>query len=114
DGSGGTAGLVTREDVLEEIVGEIQDEYDTEEPSVQELATGVYVADARLALDDVNEAHQLDLPAGESETLGGFVYDLFGRPPAVGEEVTADGTRFVAEATDGPRLLKVRVVTDSP
>lgn len=114
DEFGGTAGLVTLEDVLEEIVGEIQDEYDAEEPSVQEIEPGVYVVDARLALDDVNEELHLDLPAGESETLGGFVYDLFGRPPQAGEEVTSDGLRFIAEATDGPRLLKVRVVTGNP
>ncbi len=109
DEFGCTAGLVTLEDVLEEIVGEIQDEYDEEEPAIRAIEPGTSVVDAHLTIDDVNEELDLDLPPGDYETLGGLVYDLFGRPPEVGERVTFNGVSFTVEETDGPRLVKIRV-----
>jgi putative hemolysin len=114
DEFGGTSGLVTLEDVLEEIVGEIQDEFDAEEPSIARVDPQTSVVDAHLPIDEVNEQLGLDLPLGDYDTLGGFVYDLFGRPPEVGEQVAFERVQFIVEETDGPRLLKVRIVRPPP
>ncbi len=112
DEYGGTSGLVTIEDVLEEIVGEIEDEYDVEEqPGAEVLAAGEgALIDARMSVDDVNESLGFDLPQGDYDTLGGFVFSLFGRPPSVGDAVSHNGYEFVVEATEGLRILKVRVL----
>ncbi|NUL82387.1 MAG: HlyC/CorC family transporter [Armatimonadetes bacterium] len=111
DEYGGTAGVVTLEDLLEEIVGEIQDEYDAElrSPIVIEEDDS-FLVDAHLHLDDVN--HQLDstLSSEEFDTLGGYVFGLFGRQPQPGEEVCDEEWRFVVEETDGARLRRVRMV----
>lgn len=110
DEFGGTAGLVTLEDVIEEIVGEIQDEYDVEEPAIQPAGDETWVVDAHLPLDEVNEELKLALPPGDYDTLGGFVYNLFGRPPAVGEQAEFEGVAFVIEATEGARILTIRLI----
>lgn len=112
DEFGGTSGLVTIEDVLEEIVGEIEDEYDVDEhPGAQILATGEGVLiDARMSIDDVNETLGFTLPEGDYDTLGGFVFSLFGHPPKVGERIDHDEQEFVVEGTEGLRILKVRVL----
>ena len=116
DEFGGTSGLVTVEDVLEEIVGEIEDEYDVEQhPAAEISATGEgAIVDARMLIDDVNEQLKLGVPEGDYETLGGFVFSLFGRPPSVGERISYNNLEFVAEAMDGMRLLKIRVLTNEP
>jgi magnesium and cobalt exporter, CNNM family len=116
DEFGGTSGLVTIEDVLEEIVGEIEDEYDVEEhpgTEVSETGEGVLV-DARMTIDDVNEELGLNLPHGDYDTLGGFVFALFGRPAHAGERIAYDGIEFVAEALEGLRLIKIRVLRRAP
>jgi CBS domain containing-hemolysin-like protein len=111
DEYGGVAGLVTIEDILEEIVGEIQDEYDTgEEPLFQQEAEGTYVFDARANLDDVSQVLGVPLPADESyDTLGGFLYTQLGKVPAAGEQLRFD--RLVIEVLNvaGRRIGKVRV-----
>jgi len=116
DEFGGTSGLVTVEDVLEEIVGEIEDEYDEEEhPGAEVSASGdETIVDARMTLDDVNEELHLELPHGDYETLGGFVFSLFGRPPEAGERVAWGNLEFVAEALDGLRLQKIRILNRPP
>jgi putative hemolysin len=110
DEYGGTSGLVTVEDLLEEIVGEIQDEYDVEEPDVVVLNDRVSVLDARLPLEDVNDRLDLELPTEEYDTIGGFVFGLLGRLPAQGDVVSYGPLDFVVEQTDGHRIQKVRVV----
>ena len=113
DEFGGTSGVVTVEDVLEEIVGEIQDEYDEDEeeplahPDVE--GTGGLV-DGRMTIDDVNEKLDLKLPEGDYDTIAGFVFSLFGRPPAPGESITYENHAFVIEAVDGLRIDKIRIV----
>lgn len=110
DEFGGTGGLVTVEDVLEEIVGEIEDEYDTEEPTVEPAAAGEgTILDGRIAVEDVNELLGLNLSEDDYDTLGGFVFGLFGRPAQEGERVSHDGVDFVVEAMDGARFQRIRV-----
>jgi CBS domain containing-hemolysin-like protein len=115
DEYGGTSGLVTIEDILEEIVGDIADEYDVEQPLVQPLDENVYLLDARLSIDDANEQLQLGLPGEEYETIGGFVFGQLGRLPEVGEVVHYGPLEFIVDQTDGRRISKIRLVrTDRP
>ena len=114
DEYGGTAGLVTIEDILEEIVGEIQDEYDTEEAPVRHLSEREAIVDALAPLGQVNELLSLRLDADDVDTIGGFVYDRLGRVPEPGDEVGADGVRLTVVAIDGNRIKKVRISAAGP
>jgi len=109
DEYGGTAGLVTLEDLLEEIVGEIQDEYDTEEPEFVQLGPGSFRVDARMNLDDLNELVGSNLPTESVDTIGGFIYDLLGRIPEEGETFESSHLRFLVEKVEGQRIAKVIV-----
>jgi putative hemolysin len=109
DEYGGMAGLVTIEDLLEEIVGEIQDEYDTEEPFVQYISDDEYVFDARVDLDDLNRLMTIDLPTEDNDTLGGFIYTELGKVPVVGDQVIHDNLQLTVESVAGRRIKKVRV-----
>jgi CBS domain containing-hemolysin-like protein len=115
DEYGGTAGMVTIEDILEEIVGEIQDEYDTEEPDYQALPNGEgYILEAGMAIDDVNELMHVELPTEQSDTLGGFIYDQLGEVPEVGATVHYAGVRFEVLAVSDRRILKVKATYEQP
>jgi CBS domain containing-hemolysin-like protein len=103
DEYGGTAGLVTIEDILEEIVGEITDEYDVERPPVQQLADGAVRVTARLPIEDLGELFDVELPADEVETVGGLLAQALGRVPIPGATATIGGLRLVAEGTTGRR-----------
>jgi putative hemolysin len=110
DEYGGTAGLVTIEDLLEEIVGDIQDEYDVEEPSVQFVGEGELIADARVPIDDINDLAGLQLNSEESDRIGGMVYERLGRVPKVGDQVrVADGVTITVLSVEGlrPRQLQI-------
>ncbi len=109
DEYGGTAGLVTIEDLLEEIVGEIFDEYDLEEAMVEVLAEDTYRIDGRAAMDEVRELLGVDLPEYGGETIGGFVYDLVGRIPVPGEMVAFENVHFEVEKVVGRRISKIIV-----
>ena len=109
DEYGGTAGLVTIEDVLEEIVGEIQDEYDREEVTIERLSDAEAILDARVSLDAMNEMFALDIESEAFDTVGGFVYHQLGRMPAPGDEVRADGVTMRVLSVLGRRIKKVRV-----
>ncbi|MDQ3985875.1 MAG: hemolysin family protein [Actinomycetota bacterium] len=113
DEYGGTAGLVTIEDLIEEIVGEIVDEYDQEEPLVEPLEGDTIRVSARLPIDEVNELLEVDLPHEEWDTVGGLVFGLTGRVPAPGEKVTFDSLEFTTEKVSGRRIQKV-VITKVP
>lgn len=110
DEYGGTAGLVTVEDLLEEIVGEIQDEYDAEEPSVEKAGDAEYVFDAGVQLDDVNDLLDAHLPDAGGDTLGGFIYSQLGRVAAVGDEIQMNGLVITVMSVSGRRIRKVRVI----
>ena len=111
DEYGGTAGLVTIEDLLEEIVGDIQDEYDVEEPSIQFVGEGELVADARVPIDDINDLTGLQLTSEESDRIGGMVYERLGRVPKVGDEVKlADGVAITVLSIEGLRPRQLRII----
>ncbi len=114
DEYGGTAGLVTIEDLLEEIVGEIQDEYDVEEPLSETISAQEIIYDARVDIDDVNYELDLDLPTDESDTLGGLIYTRLGRVPVVGDEVQIDHVRLVVLTMDGRRIGRVKLINEPP
>jgi len=110
DEYGGIAGLVTIEDALEEIVGEIEDEYDTVEPFCEMVSDNEAVFNARMDLDDVNRLMKTDLPTEDSDTLGGLIYSRLGGVPKPGDEVALDGVRITVLSLLGRRIKKVRVV----
>jgi len=114
DEYGGVAGIVTIEDLLEEIVGEIQDEYDAEEPFVEQVGENEYLFDARLDLDDLNQMMDVALPTEESDTLGGFIYAQLGKVPAVGDRLTFEGLVLTVESVTGRRIRKVRIERQPP
>lgn len=109
DEYGGTAGLVTVADLLEEIVGPIRDEHDVEEKLFESIDTQTAVVDGRLSIEEVNELMDLDLPAGEVDTVGGFVYARLGHVPAQGETVAAGDAAIAVEKVEGHRVTRVRI-----
>jgi CBS domain containing-hemolysin-like protein len=111
DEYGGTAGLVTMEDILEEIVGEIQDEYDVEEEPIVQISTALYHIDPHMGLDDLMERLDLSLDLEEAEynTLGGLIYHEFGDVPQEGTEFEFQGLRLRVLEMDGQRIEKVEV-----
>jgi CBS domain containing-hemolysin-like protein len=110
DEYGGTAGLVTLEDLLEELVGEIHDEFDADELGIVVEDSGeIVVNDATMNVDDLNEACELDLPEGDWDSVGGLVFSQLGRVPVVGDEVRADGVVLIVEKMDGRRVAVVRI-----
>ena len=109
DEYGATAGLVTIEDILEEIVGEIVDEYDTEEILVEALDENAWVVDARLPVDDLSKLVDSELPSEGWDTVGGLLFGMLGHVPSPGERVDVDSVRLVAERVKGRRISKVLV-----
>jgi putative hemolysin len=113
DEYGGTAGLVTIEDLIEEIVGEIQDEYDVEEPMIERLSEDEARVDGRAAIDDLVELFETQVPIedeDEYDTVGGLIYHRIGGVPRPGDQVSLDGLTLTVEKTDGRRVSKVLVV----
>ena len=108
DEFGGTSGIATIEDIVEELVGEIVDEYDDEEPEIVQQDTG-YLVEGKTHLDDVNGAIGADLDSDEFDTIGGYVFGLFGRQPTQGDSIDEDGYRFAVAETDGRRIIKLRI-----
>jgi CBS domain containing-hemolysin-like protein len=109
DEYGGLAGLVTLEDIVEEIVGEIQDEFDrAEDLPYQKIGQGEYQFQGRVGLDDFNEVMGSSLPSDEAETLGGFIFNRIGHVPAAGESVRVDNLMLTVTQVNGRRIRKVR------
>lgn len=111
DEYGGTAGVITVEDLLEEIVGEIADEYDTSEVDVQQLTDNEAVVDARLPIDDLNELFGTTIDSEDFDTVGGFIFSLLGRLAVPGDVVVDEGQRLRLQVISilGRRIKKVRV-----
>src|SRR5438094_10380049 len=109
DAYGCTAGLVTLEDVLDEIVGEIHDEFEQEEPEIQELDENTYIVQGKASLSDLREDLDLDLQPNGADTIGGFVQDALGSIPSPGATLQADGFVIEVLAMEGQRIRKLRL-----
>lgn len=114
DEYGGTAGLVTVEDLLEEIVGPIPDEHAAEEKLFEPVDHESAIVDGRLSIEEVNELMGLRLPTGEVDTIGGFVYSLLGHVPTQGEKVAVGDAEIVVEKLEGYRIARMRVTRRVP
>ena len=109
DEYGGTAGLIALEDVLEELVGDIQDEFDADEELIDIQDDGTVLCNGKVRLDELNEALGLELPEGDADTLGGFLYESIGRVPRVGEVFRKRELEFKIESVVRQRIDKVQI-----
>jgi CBS domain containing-hemolysin-like protein len=115
DEYGGFSGIVTLEDILREIVGDIRDEFEEDERAVEKQADGSFLVDATLPVEDFARAFDFKFPdEGGFETLGGFLSHLAGAIPEVGDKFSHAGWSFVVASKQGPRLDKVRVLKPKP
>jgi putative hemolysin len=111
DEHGGTAGIVTMEDLIEEVFGEIRDEFDrSEEPEVRTLDDGSVLTHGQVLLEEINERYGTSLASGEFDTLAGLVIQELGRPPKEGDVVELNGTRLEVTQVEGLAISRVRVV----
>ena len=108
---GSVEGLVTIEDIIEEIVGEIRDEFDAGEATVEELGRGVFAVDGRIPISEVNERFGLEIPREDFETIGGYVLGALGRPPRPGDTVAVEGATLRVKSVDGPRVAMLTLYT---
>ncbi|WP_316608749.1 hemolysin family protein [uncultured Ruminococcus sp.] len=111
DEYGGTEGIITLEDLIEDILGNIQDEYDNEEDEIRRLSDGKFTVDGSTSIEDVEELIGTELSDDDSETIAGFILSNLGRIPAAGEHpsVETEGLRFTAAQTDGRRITEVLI-----
>jgi CBS domain containing-hemolysin-like protein len=109
DEYGSIVGLVTLEDCLEELVGEIVDEHDDEDPLVRQLSNGESLVDAGMAISEFNDHFRLNLDDDEFDTVGGYLFGTLEHVPVVGESIQVDGWRIVVEALEGRRITEVRL-----
>ena len=110
DEYGGTAGVVTLKDLIEELVGEIVDEFDVDEPLIVPLGGGQFRVSSKMAVDEVNEILGAELPTGDWDTIGGLVLAVSGHVPTEGESIEVDGHLLVAEKLQGRRIGSVRIL----
>jgi magnesium and cobalt transporter len=110
DEYGGTSGIVCLEDVIEEIVGEIQDEFDNETEELMKISDDVYLCDARVNLEWLNEQLGIQLPSDDFDTLGGFVFHLFGKIPVRYEKLSYQNIDFIIQNMEGHKIDTIKVV----
>jgi magnesium and cobalt transporter len=110
DEYGGISGIVCMEDIIEEIVGDIQDEFDKERADIVPMGENVWLCDARVSLDDLNETLSSDFPTQEFDTLGGFVFDLFGKIPVKFEKTSWNNFDFIVQDMEGHKVNVIKVI----
>ncbi|NOY08178.1 MAG: HlyC/CorC family transporter [Spirochaetes bacterium] len=110
DEYGGTSGIVCLEDIIEEIVGDIQDEFDNEAEEIIEIGDNTYICDARINLEDLNSRLSINLPEDDFDTLGGFVFNLFGKIPVKYEKVGYRNMDFIIHDMEGHKISNVKIV----
>ncbi|MCR5436549.1 MAG: hemolysin family protein [Treponema sp.] len=114
DEYGGISGIVTMEDIIEEIVGDIQDEFDKENEDIIPVSTNIWMCDARVNLDDLNETLDSDFPNEDFDSLGGFVFDLFGKVPVKYEKSSWKNYDFIVQDMEGHRINLIKVIKNNP
>lgn len=112
DEYGGVSGIVCMEDIIEEIVGEIQDEFDDEGDELVPIDDHTWLVDARMNIEDLNEKINLGLVDGEVDTLGGFVFNLFGKIPVRYEKATYENIDFIIHEMENHKIKTVKIVVD--
>lgn len=110
DEYGGISGIVCMEDIIEQIVGDIQDEFDNEQEDIVAVGENLWLCDARLNIDDLNEKIEIQIPNEEFDTLGGFVFDLFGKIPAKFEKASWKNLDFIVQDMEGHRINQIKIL----
>lgn len=110
DEYGGLAGIVCMEDIIEEIVGDIQDEFDNERDDLVSIGSNLWLVDGRINLSDLNEQINSNFPSDEFDTLGGFVFDLFGKIPVKYEKLSWNKYDFIIQDMDGHRIDMIKII----
>ncbi len=111
DEYGGTVGIVTIEDLIEEIVGDISDEYDDEEPEIYVVKEDEYIVGGSVRIEDINELIGTKIESEEFDSIGGFIIGVLGRFPNISEEIIYSNYRFIIEDIDRNRIKKIRIYT---
>ncbi|GGE15876.1 membrane protein [Marinithermofilum abyssi] len=112
DEYGGTAGLITTEDIVEEVFGEIQDEFDNEQPHIQRIDSDEAIISPRLLIDEVNDYFQLNIEDPDNDTIGGWVFSQLEKVPEVHDQVTYDGWTFIVKEVDQRRITRLLITRD--
>jgi CBS domain containing-hemolysin-like protein len=110
DEYGGVSGIICMEDIIEEIIGDIQDEFDNEQEDIQKIDEGIFICDARINLEDLANELKIELPVEDFDTLGGFVFDLFGKIPDTHEKAVHNNHEFIIHGMDGHKINLVKIV----
>ena len=110
DEYGGVSGIVSMENIIEEIIGDIQDEFDNEKEDILDLGEGSWLCDARMNLEDLAEQIGIELPVENFDTLGGFVFDLFGKIPVKYEKTAWKDHEFIVQDMDGRKINSVKII----
>jgi len=109
DEYGGVSGIVCMEDIIEEIIGDIQDEFDNEEEDILQIEPGIYLCDARVSIEDLNETLNLSIPDEDVDTLGGFVFEQMGKIPSRFEKVQYENINFIIQNVVGHKIKTIKI-----